>query len=700
MLSPFDDLKPTLESYLPPSEICKVQKAYELAERAHGDQKRFSGEPYVTHPVAVAKILADMRMDPETIMAALLHDVLEDTPVEKENIIREFGSDVAELVDGVSKLTQMHFQSRAEAQAENFRKMILAMARDIRVMLVKLADRLHNMRTIGVLPAKQQRRIAQETLDIYAPIANRLGMNNFRLEFQERGFATLHPLRARVLKAAVERAHGETEQIPQTIRTTLEEKLTHAHIKAKVLGRKKSLYTIYEKMKRKHLTFHEVMDVIAFRIIVDDVDTSYRVLGVVHQAYKPVPGYFKDYIAIPKANGYQSLHTVLFGPNGSPVEIQIRTEAMDRLAESGIASHWLYKTLETEGEHADVRTRGWVKGLLEMQQNVGSSLEFIEDVKIDLFPDKVYVFTPKGRIIELPIGATIVDFAYAVHTDIGQAAIAAKIDRRLSPLSTRLETGQTIEIITAPGARPHPMWLNYTVTGKARSSIRHFLKSQQSNESIAFGKRLLDQALAKYHLEFDKLSESTVLETVKHFKLKDVETLLEEIGLGYLSALLVAYRFINPVKAQETQAQQPLAIQGTEGMVVRYANCCNPIPGDPIIGFLSKGQGVVIHRESCRNVHKNPAKFEDRIAVQWESLVEGEFQVALRIGLENKPGTLAELAALISQTGSNIDNITTEEKDGYYIYFMMTIGVTDRLHLARILRKIRALKSVIRVSRK
>ncbi|MBI4356286.1 MAG: bifunctional (p)ppGpp synthetase/guanosine-3',5'-bis(diphosphate) 3'-pyrophosphohydrolase [Gammaproteobacteria bacterium] len=704
MPSPFDELRSLLNTYLSLNDILRIEEAYQLAEKAHHNQKRFSGEEYITHPVAVTKILAEMHMDPETLISALLHDVLEDTPIQKEDIANQFGKEVMELVDGVSKLTQIHFKSRTEAQAENFRKMILAMAKDIRVMIVKLADRLHNLRTIHALPRLQQKRIAKETIEIYAPIANRLGMNNFRLEFQERGFETLHPLRARILKAAVEKMHGEEEVAPQNVHARLEAGLQKARVLAKVFGRKKGLYTIHEKMKRKHLSFGEVMDVIAFRIIVADLDTCYRVLGVVHNLYKPVPGFFKDYIAMPKANGYQSLHTILFGPNGSPIEIQIRTEEMDRVAESGIASHWLYKTQQIEGEHVAVRTHGWVRGLLEMQQNIGSSLEFLENVKVDLFPDKVYVFTPKGKIIELPQGATVIDFAYAVHTDVGENCIAAKIDRRLSPFGTKLEMGQTIEIITEQGARPHPIWLNYAVTGKARSSIRHFLKSQQKSESIVFGERLLNQALSRYQLTFETIPALRLCEVIKDFKLKDTPTLLEEIGLGYFSSLLVAYQIANPQKAQQKEAKlslppQPLAIQGTEGMVVRYAHCCYPIPGDSVVGFLSKGQGIVIHRESCESISKQKTRWEDKIPVQWEPTIGGEFQAGLAIGLENRLGTFAELATTLSQMGSNIDDITTKEKDGYAIYFTLVLVVKDRLHLARILRKIRALKSVIRVTR-
>ena len=532
------DLCTLLETYTGKEQVKEVYDAYLFGAEAHAGQTRMSGEPYIYHPLAVARILAEMRMDHQSIIAALLHDVIEDTATAKEHLASKFGDDVAELVDGVSKLTQVKFESKKEAQAENFRKMILAMVKDIRVILIKLADRLHNMRTLGVMPPAKRRRIAKETLEIYVPIAHRLGMSKIRLELENLGFKSLHPMRARILESAIARARGNRREVLDKVRINIESRLQEEGMDVPVLGREKHLFSIYEKMRSKHLSFTEVFDVYAFRIIVDKPDTCYRVLGVVHNLYKPVPGKFKDYIAIPKANGYQSLHTVLFGPHGIAIEVQIRTEDMEKVANVGIAAHWLYKTGDDAQRYRPAQD--WVRSLLEMQQNAGNSLEFLESVKIDLFPDEVYVFTPKGEIKTLPRGATIVDFAYAVHTDLGNSCVAGKIDRRLAPLRTELMNGQTVEVISSPGAHPNPVWLDFVVSAKARGNIRHFLKQLKRDEAVDLGRRMLDKALSSFSTNIDRLPQRELKELLKSYNLKSLDDLLEQISLGNCVSMLIA----------------------------------------------------------------------------------------------------------------------------------------------------------------
>ena len=698
------DLTALLETYLEPAQIAEIQRAYQFGARAHEGQQRLSGEPYIYHPLAVARILAEMHMDPQSILAALLHDVIEDTPTAKEQLAKEFGAEVAELVDGVSKLTHIHFETHAEAQAENFRKMLLAMVRDIRVILVKLADRLHNMRTLGAVPLDKRRRIARETLEIYAPIASRLGMNALRLELEDLGFGALYPMRYRILAEAVKKARGNRKEVVRKIENAIKRRLREEKLEGDVSGREKYLYSIYHKMLDKKLPFAEVTDVYGFRIIVDTVDTCYRVLGAVHNLYKPVPGKFKDYIAIPKTNGYQSLHTALFGPYGVPIEVQIRTRDMDRISEAGIAAHWLYKTGEASSS-AQQRAHEWLRGLLEMQMNAGNSLEFLENVKIDLFPDEVYVFTPKGEIMQLPRGATVVDFAYAVHTDVGNTCVAAKIDRRAAPLSTPLANGQSVEVITSEHARPNPAWLNFVATAKARATIRHFLKNLKRDESVELGRRLLDMELDSYELSLDMLTPAGIKDVLKQYKLKTLDDLLEEIGLGNRMAQLVS-RSLSPEsepgkadKKSRRPGARPLVIKGTEGMVVTFAKCCWPIPGDPILGFVSAGRGIVIHTKSCKNVaeyRKHPEKWLD---VQWAEKIEGEYPVEVRVEVANQRGVLATVAASIAKLGANIENISIEEHDGMYTAITLTLAVHDRQHLARIMRRLRALPVVVRISR-
>jgi guanosine-3',5'-bis(diphosphate) 3'-pyrophosphohydrolase len=699
-LPAIDALADRLSTYLDADQVNLVRRAYFYAEQAHDGQRRRSGEAYVTHPLAVANILADMHMDHQSLMAAMLHDVIEDTGIAKEALTAQFGETVAELVDGVSKLTQMKFETKAEAQAENFQKMAMAMARDIRVILVKLADRLHNMRTLEVLAGEKRRRIAKETLEIYAPIANRLGMHAMRIEFEDLGFKAMHPMRSERIRAAVRRARGNRNEIVDKIEQSLVHCLERDDLQGEVVGREKHLYSIYKKMRGKRKAFNEIMDVYAFRIVVDKVDTCYRVLGAVHSLYKPLPGRFKDYIAIPKANGYQSLHTTLFGMHGVPIEIQIRTREMEEMANNGIAAHWLYKSNGEEtakGTHA--RARQWVKGVLELQERAGNSLEFIESVKIDLFPDEVYVFTPKGSIMELPKGSTAVDFAYAVHTDVGNTCIACRVNRRLAPLSQALESGCTVEIVTAPGARPNPAWLNFVVTGKARTHIRHALKLQRRSESINLGERLLNKVLAGFETSLDKVSPERIQAVLNEYHMEVIEDLLEDIGLGNRMAYVIARRLLASEGEQPQSAEGPLAIRGTEGLVLNYAKCCTPIPGDPIVGHLSAGKGMVVHLDTCRNiadVRHNPDKC---IQLSWSKDVTGEFNVELRVELEHQRGLIALLAGSVNAADGNIEKIGMDERDGRISVVQLVVSVHDRVHLARVIKKLRAIKGVMRITR-
>ena len=692
-----------LQGYLGAEQVNAVRRAYFYSEQAHDGQVRRTGQPYVTHPLAVAGILADMRMDHQSLMAALLHDVIEDTGIAKEALATQFGTSVAELVDGVSKLSQFETTSRAEAQAENFQKMAMAMARDIRVILVKLADRLHNMRTLDVLKPEKRRRIAQETLEIYAPIAQRLGMNNIRIEFEDLGFTALHPMRARRIHAAVRKARGNRKELVTQIQRKIEARLREEEISARVLGREKHLYGIYQKMRAKGRSFSEIMDVFAFRIVVSSVDSCYRVLGAMHSLYKPVPGHFKDYIAIPKANGYQSLHTVLFGMHGVPIEIQIRTEDMEEMANNGIAAHWLYKTSGSEKPGSGhSRARQWVQGLLEMQQRAGNSLEFIESMKIDLFPDEVYVFTPRGEIFALPNGATAVDFAYTVHTDIGNSCVACRIDRNLAPLSTRLQSGQTVEIVTAPRANPNPTWLNFVVTAKARTNIRHYLKGQQQSESIELGRRLLDKALVSLQSSMKTIDPRTVEQLLAETRRASFDTILEEIGLGNRVALLTARRLLERgegIPGASAAEALPLAIRGTEGMVINFGKCCYPIPGDTIVGHISAGRGVVVHRDSCNNIAEFLDDPERCTPLRWAEDTRGEFSVELLVELENQKGVIAALANRISSLDVNIEKIGMEERDARLSQVRLVIAVANRVNLARIIRRIRTVRSVMKVTR-
>ncbi len=701
-----NDLEKLIRSYLETDEVMKVLRAYEFSAKAHAGQHRVSGEAYIHHPLEVAHILADMHMDHQTLIAAILHDVIEDTPTAKTEIRRKFGKGVAELVDGVSKLTQITFDSHAEAQAHNFRKMLLAMSNDIRVILLKLADRLHNMRTLGALPTEKRRRIARETLEIYAPIAQRLGINSIRLELEGLGFKVLYPMRHRVLSEQVAKARGHRKEIVSKIRNALKRRLRQEKIPAQVIGREKHLYGIYQKMHSKSLSFAEVYDVYAFRIIVDHVDTCYRTIGTVHNLYKPVPGKFKDYIAIPKLNGYQSLHTVLFGPFGVPIEVQIRGKEMNDVAEAGIAAHWLYKTGATgERSAAHKRAREWLKSIIEMQTTAGNPQEFLENVKIDLFPESVYIFTPKGKIIELPKGTTAVDFAYAIHTDVGNRCVGVRIDRRLAPLGTRLKTGQIVEVITAPRAQPNPAWLNFTVTAKARSNIRHNLKDLQTNEAAALGKRLLNRELEILDSAYDQISPDQIAKVLEENHLQDAQQLLQEVGLGNRMAPLIARQLIGktgqakrkPVNGKESL---PLAIKGSEGMLINFPKCCLPIPGDPILGFVTAGRGIVVHHQTCPNVTEYRNHPDKWITVEWENRIEGEFPTNIRIDVTNQRGVLAMIAATIADQEANIVQVDMKDHDDRYTTLKFVIEVRDRHHLAKVMRKVRNIKHVSRISRR
>ncbi|NOY66593.1 MAG: bifunctional GTP diphosphokinase/guanosine-3',5'-bis pyrophosphate 3'-pyrophosphohydrolase [Gammaproteobacteria bacterium] len=694
-------LSDLLEEYLEPDQVQDVYKAYLFGAEAHDGQHRVSGEPYITHPLAVAKILADMRMDYQGIIAAILHDVIEDTPTAKEQIEKEFSKEVAELVDGVSKITLMDFGSKAEAQAENFRKMMLAMVKDIRVIMIKLADRLHNMRTLGVMRPEKRRRIARETLEIYAPIANRLGMNKVRLELEDLGLQAHYPQRYRVLKEAVIKSRGNRKEILNTIETSIKRRLRQEELKGDVAGREKHLYSIYTKMVSKRLSFREVFDMYAFRVVVNSVDECYRVLGVMHSLYKPVPGKFKDYIAIPKANGYQSLHTVLFGPYGVPIEIQIRSRDMDGVAESGVAAHWLYKSGDNNSS-TSLRAREWLRTLLELQKNAGDSLEFIENVKIDLFPDEVYVFTPLGEIMEMPRGATVVDFAYAVHSDVGNTCVAARVDRRLMPLRSQLYNGQTVEIITANGAHPNPSWLNFIVTAKARTNVRYYLKHLRRDEAVELGKRMLDKSLRGLDSTLSDVDDDQMSELLEVNHLADVDALFEDIGMGGRLSLLVARQLLDSYDETvgDKAKSHSLVIKGTEGMVVSFAKCCHPIPGDPVVGFVSTGRGIVVHTQGCNNIADYRKLADKWIDVEWSHEVEGDFVAEMRVDVANQRGVLATLAAIISDMDSNIENVDIEERDGMTHSINFTLTVKNRDHLAGIIRRARSVKSVMRISRK
>jgi GTP pyrophosphokinase len=688
--------------YLKPEDITQLQTAYHFSEAAHQGQFRQSGEPYITHPLAVANILAQWHLDSQALTAALLHDVMEDTAVTKSEISRNFGKPVAELVDGVSKLDRIEFETQEKAQAENFRKMLLAMARDVRVILIKLADRLHNMRTLEAVEPTKRRRIARETLDIYAPIANRLGLNSIYQELEDLSFKHLYPDRYRVLAKAVKAARGNRREVVGKVLESIKRRLRENKLEAEVHGREKHLYSIYRKMREKRLSFAQVLDVFGFRVVVKDVHASYIALGALHGLFKPIPGKFKDYIAIPKANGYQSLHTTLFGPFGTPLEAQIRTTEMHKIAEAGVASHWLYKSFDTSLSDLQKKTHQWLQSLLQMQSESGDSAEFLEHLKVDLVHDEVYMFTPRGQIMALPRGATAVDFAYAVHTDIGNRCVAVKINQELMPLRTELKNGDRVEIITAAHARPNPLWLNFVLTGKARSAIRHFLKTMHFEESVQLGERLLNQTLANFKSNLGSITDVQWDKLVRESSAKSRQEILADIGLGKRLSAVVARKLLSLSDAlsHEVAASGAVVIHGSEGMAVQFARCCKPIPGDPIIGVISKGQGMVIHTHDCPVIGRTRSDPERLLDVSWASETRKLFEVSIKLVVANRRGVLAQVAAEIAEAGSNIQNVSVNPgDDGTYTDMLFTLQVSNRLHLARIMRALRRIPEAVRINR-
>ncbi len=691
--------------YLKPADIARLAEAYRFSEAAHAGQTRQSGDPYISHPLAVAEILAGWHLDGQALVAALLHDVMEDTSVTKAEIADTFGSPVADLVDGLSKLDKIEFQSAEDAQAENFRKMLLAMARDVRVILIKLADRLHNMKTLGAVAPAKRRRVARETMEIYAPIANRLGLNALYHELQELAFSHLYPLRYKVLAKATGSARGTRREVVGKSLEAIKAKLGESGIEAIVTGRAKHLYSTYRKMIEKHLSFSEVHDIYGFRVIVQDVPACYLALGALHSLYKPVPGKFKDYIAIPKANGYQSLHTALIGPYGSPMELQIRTEHMHRLAEAGVASHWMYKDEGVSLSDLQRQTHRWMQSLLEIQSQAGDSHEFLEHIKVDLFPDEVYVFTPKGRILSLPRGVTAVDFAYAVHTDIGNRCVATKVNGELVPLRTELRSGDRVEIITASHAKPNPAWIQYVRTGKARSNIRHYLKTMQYEESAALGERLLDQALKAAGASLAAIDEASWERVARDSGARSRQEILADIGLGKRLSAVVARRLLRHTEREDAKgAPRPVAgsvvIRGTEGMAVQLATCCRPIPGDAIVGSIKKGQGLVVHAADCSAIARSRRNEPDQwIDVEWDASTSRLFQAAIEVMVANQRGVLAKVASEIAEAGSNIDSISMEEDRAVFTTMHFVLEVAGRRHLARIMRALRRLPDVMKLAR-
>lgn len=701
-LASLDALEKRLAEYLSAEQVGTIRRAYEAGAEAHAGQSRKSGEPYITHPLAVAAILAELGLDTDTIVAAILHDTLEDTELTREALTAEFGETVTELVDGVTKLDNVHFRSRQEQAAESFRKMLLAMARDLRVILIKLADRLHNMRTLGAMESASRRRIARETLEIYAPIAQRLGMNKFKSELQDLGFRALYPDRHRIIAARIRSALGSRRDSMNRIENELLARLESEQISCRIVSRVKEPYSVYMKMRNEHQSFAQVMDVYGFRVIVANVMECYHALGSAHGMYKPMDGRFRDFIAIPKANGYQSLHTVLFGPFGAPIEIQIRSEDMDSIADRGIAAHWVYKTGSAAANSAQNRAREWLSSLANEQHGTRSSLEFIENVKVDLFPDEVYLFTPKGSILSLPRHATALDFAYAVHTNVGNHAVAARIDERFAPLRTQLVSGQTVEITTAPSAAPSPQWLEWVVSGKARTAIRHHLKRLQQEDAIDFGHRMLDRALDTLGGSLDVIRRPVLEQYLTDNRFKRLEELLSDIALGNRMPDTVARSLLqaqgHPALAAG-HSNEKILITGIERGVLSFGNCCHPVPGDEIMGFLSSGKGVVVHRIECPNVPEFRKSPERCIEIGWDRDVVGDYKVELSVGVSNRPGVLAQVATAIAEAASNIENVEYQERDLMNATLVFTIEVRNRRHLADVMRGVRRLAVVAVVHR-
>jgi len=694
-------LRDLLETYLDPEKVAIVMRAFEVGASAHAGQTRITGEPYILHPVAVAQILADMRMDHESIAAAVLHDTLEDTPLMKEDVQSQFGEEIANLVDGVTKLDKMKFRTRSEADAESFRKLMLAMSRDLRVIFIKLADRMHNMRTLDILSTSSRRRIARETLEIYAPIADRLGMNNLKSELEDLGFAKLYPWRYRTINEHLDQMTGHREEIVANISEALKKGMSDAGVPCRISGRQKSPYSIYKKMLAKDLSFSKVTDFYAFRIITQTESDCYVALGVVHNLYPPKPGRFKHFIALPKANGYQSLHTILNSPYGLPVEIQIRTEQMDTVAVKGAAAHWQYKSGSAAEGSAEIRAREWLTQLVEVQRHAGDSLEFLDSAKTDLFPDEVFVFTPKGKIIDLRRNATALDFAYTIHTDIGNHTHIALVDNNEVPLSTQLSNGETVRIITSPAAHPKPEWLEFVVTARARTSIRAYLKSLQHQDTIALGLRLLEKALNSRGSSLDAITQERWDQFLKENHLPGQEDLFRELGLGTTLAAVVAAKLAPETKllANQDGAEEALTIAGSEGSAVNFAACCLPVPGDRVMAYISADKGVVVHRVTCANIREF-RKHPDRcIDVTWAPITQGMFRVSVRIAAINVPGVLANISSSIAEAGSNIEKVSITDSNPEISYMHFSITVANRDHMARVLRRLRRNSKVIKVTR-
>ncbi|MGQ4661492.1 RelA/SpoT family protein [Lysobacter sp. F6437] len=692
--------------YLGEEQRALLRRAWTVGAAAHAGQSRKSGEPYITHPVAVARVLADQGLDVETLIAAILHDTIEDTPLTRDCIATEFGGTVAELVDGVTKLDKLHFRDRQEANAESFRKMLLAMSRDLRVILIKLADRLHNMRTLGAKDAASRERIARETLEIYAPIAQRLGMNLIKAELQDLGFRALYPWRHAVLEKRIRAQPVVRREALVQIEANLAQRLAKEKLPHHLISRVKSPWSIYTKMRAEHKNFAQVMDVFGFRVVLRSVADCYHALGVVHATYKPLDARFRDFIAIPKANGYQSLHTVLFGPYGSPVEVQLRTEEMDLIAEKGIAAHWSYKDGGEGPNSAQSRAHNWITGLVESQHATGSSLEFLENVKVDLFPDEVYLFTPKGDILSLPRSATALDFAYSVHTDVGNQAVAARVDGKLVPLRTKLASGQRVEIVTARSSIPKPQWLEFVVSGKARTSIRQQLKQIEHEDAVQLGHRMLDRALEVLDSSLERVPVPRMDGYLQENRYPRLEALLADIALGNRMPSQVAAQLAREpgtvdrrVVERPPISQDKILITGAERGVISFANCCLPVPGDEIMGYHTTGKGIVVHRMDCPNVADYRKSPERWVSIGWDRKVSGDFSAALRIEVDNRPGALAQVAAAIAEAESNIDRVEYLERDTHIAVLRFSIEVADRRHLADVLRKVRKLGVVVGVQR-
>jgi len=700
-MSDVDELLQEVSAYLKPEDVENIRRAVELSKNAHQGQVRQSGEAYVTHPIAVARVLTSLHLDAQAIIAALLHDVVEDTEITTEDIAAQFGKPVADVVDGLSKLDKLQFETVADAQAENFRKMLMAMARDVRVILIKLADRLHNMRTLGAMSHEKSSRIARETMEIYAPIANRLGLNDIFHELQDLSFKYLHPTRYNVLSKALKVARGNRREVVGKIQDAIRQRLSDNHIHAEVKGREKHLYGIYQKMQAKSLAFSQVLDIYGFRVLVDDVNACYIALGLLHSLYKPIPGKFKDYIAIPKANGYQSLHTTLFGPYGIPIEVQIRTLEMGRIADAGVASHWLYKTGEVPINDLHVKTHQWLQSLLESLSQSGDSVEFLEHLKVDLFPDEVYVFTPQGKILALPRGATAVDFAYSVHTDIGNRCVATKVNFELVPLRTELQNGDRVEIITAPHAHPNPAWLGFVVTSKARGQIRHTLKTMHLDESAALGERLLNQALNSLGLKAADVDDSCWEKLLKETGAKSRQEIFADIGLGRSLNTVIARklaRVSEDTAFNDNPSSRVITILGTEGMAVQFGKCCMPIPGDPIIGVIKSGQGLVVHTHDCNTLRKGRNASDEWLDVVWDKNINKLFDVNIKLIVANQRGVLAKVATAIAEAESNIENVHFNN-EGDYTALYFTLQVNHRQHLASVMRNLRLIEEVTRITR-